>query len=323
MFLLIEINQFHDASQQSISQQRSINEKHFVKHLLCKNSLWNFAGGGSVKVKAALSNAVTISTDDKLGNVNTAFAEGAGEQEGKGGAAEGGNDAGGSNNSSSESEKSEKKPDDVGVGAEGNQGSDDIGIQAGGDESKNSTGGAAGAGKDSAGDAAGGGDGDKGAGAGEGGDDKGAGNAGGEEEGNKEGDKDEGSEDGKANKEQESDKGTSEYSKQGADAHNILRKIHKAPDVKSNEKMAAEAEAYAKELAATFKFEHSKSKDGENLAMSCSSKKGNELSAADATKMWYVEIVCRFLYKVETCCGHGGCSIFVSNEKGNLFLETF
>eukprot|EP00795_Rhopilema_esculentum_P001836 gene1836-16326_t len=264
-----------------------------------ENLAMGCSSGGRVKVKTALSNAVTISTDEKLGNVNSAFAEGAGakdgEQEGKGGAAEGGNDAGGSNNSTSEGEKSEKKPDDVGVGAEGNQGSDDIGIQAGGDESKNSTGGAAGAGKDSAGDAAGDGNGDKGAGAGEGGDDKGgegAGNAGGDEEGNKEGDKEKGSEDGKANEEQESDKGTSEYSKQGADAHNILRKIHKTPDVKSNDKMAEEAEAYAKELAATFKFEHSKSKDGENLAMSCSSKKGNELSAADATKMWYVDFVC-------------------------------
>ena len=80
---------------------------------------------------------------------------------------------------------------------------------------------------------------------------------------------------------------TAAYSQKGVEAHNIFRKIHKAPDMKNNEEMATQAEEYAKVLAASGKFEHSKGgKDGENLAMSCSSEKGKEMTAADATKAW-------------------------------------
>ena len=157
-----------------------------------------------------------------------------------------------------------------------------MGIKAGGDADAGSTGGAAGAEEAKTGNETG--SAENGGGKNETGDEKPG--------SNKDGKGDKGKEDkesGKGVEEKDpSSKGTQGYSKNGVEAHNIFRKIHEAPDMKNNEKMAQEAEAYAKELAKDFKFEHSKSKDGENLAMSCSSKKGNELSAADATKMWYV-----------------------------------
>ena len=79
-----------------------------------------------------------------------------------------------------------------------------------------------------------------------------------------------------------------EYSKRGLEAHNMFRKIHDAPDMKINKKMSEEAEKYAKKLADSEKFEHSKdSKDGENLAMKCSSQEDDTMLAEEATKNWY------------------------------------
>ena len=56
--------------------------------------------------------------------------------------------------------------------------------------------------------------------------------------------------------------------------------------MKLNAEMSKEAEEYAKSLAARGAFEHSRSKDGENLAMGCSSEEGQEMTAAEATRNW-------------------------------------
>ena len=62
--------------------------------------------------------------------------------------------------------------------------------------------------------------------------------------------------------------------------------------MKVNAQMTKEAEAYAKELASRGAFEHSQGgKDGENLAMGCSSKKGEGMTAAQATRNWYVKCI--------------------------------
>ena len=76
------------------------------------------------------------------------------------------------------------------------------------------------------------------------------------------------------------------WAEAGLKAHNIFRKMHEAPDMKLNMQMCSEAEAYAKDLAARGAFEHSKSKDGENLAMGCSSQQGQDMTAEEATKNW-------------------------------------
>ena len=57
--------------------------------------------------------------------------------------------------------------------------------------------------------------------------------------------------------------------------------------MKLNDQMSREAAQYAKSLADRGAFEHSKSKDGENLAMGCSSQQGQEMTAAEATRNWY------------------------------------
>ena len=49
--------------------------------------------------------------------------------------------------------------------------------------------------------------------------------------------------------------------------------------------MSKEAEEYAKEIAKKEKLEHSKSKDGENLAMKCSSS-GKDMTGQEATLNW-------------------------------------
>ncbi len=83
---------------------------------------------------------------------------------------------------------------------------------------------------------------------------------------------------------------TEEYAKNGEKAHNIFRKIHEAPDMKMNSEMSKSAEEYAKKLAASGSFQHSnrdeRKGDGENLAMKCSSKKGADMTAEEATKNW-------------------------------------
>lgn len=51
-----------------------------------------------------------------------------------------------------------------------------------------------------------------------------------------------------------------------------------------NSDMTRDAEAYAAKLARMGSLQHSNSRDGENLAMSC----GRQLTASAATEMWYV-----------------------------------
>ena len=56
--------------------------------------------------------------------------------------------------------------------------------------------------------------------------------------------------------------------------------------MKLNDEMTKEAQDYAKKLADEKIFRHSNSKDGENLAMGCSSKKDEKMGAEEATKNW-------------------------------------
>ncbi len=115
----------------------------------------------------------------------------------------------------------------------------------------------------------------------------GGGDAGKEEGGKEPGDaaKDEG----KPPAEEEKKKDESEeFPNNGLEAHNLFRKIHGSPEMKLNPKMSEEAKKYAEKLAKTGKFEHSSERDneGENLAMKCSSQKGDNLTAHEATKLW-------------------------------------
>ena len=67
----------------------------------------------------------------------------------------------------------------------------------------------------------------------------------------------------------------------------MFRKIHGAPDMKIDEKMSKEAEDYAKKLVQLGTLQHAQGIDyGENLAMKCSSKKDDEMTAEEATKNW-------------------------------------
>ncbi len=85
-------------------------------------------------------------------------------------------------------------------------------------------------------------------------------------------------------------KSSAKYAKTGTKAHNMLRKIHGVPPMKMNAEMSKSAEEYAKKLAASGSFQHSSKEerkgDGENLAMKCSSRKGEPMGAEDATKNW-------------------------------------
>ena len=66
----------------------------------------------------------------------------------------------------------------------------------------------------------------------------------------------------------------------------MFRKIHNAPAMKLDEKMSKEAEEYAQKLANMGTLQHAQTDYGENLAMKCSSQKGDEMTAEEATKNW-------------------------------------
>ena len=72
----------------------------------------------------------------------------------------------------------------------------------------------------------------------------------------------------------------------------MFRKIHEAPEMKLDEEMTKSAEEYAKKLAKMGTLQHSsrdeRSNNGENLAMKCSSREEDEMSAEEATKNWSV-----------------------------------
>ena len=72
----------------------------------------------------------------------------------------------------------------------------------------------------------------------------------------------------------------------------MFRKIHEAPEMKLDEEMTKSAEEYAKKLAKMGTLKHSsrdeRSGNGENLAMKCSSREEDEMSAEEATKNWLV-----------------------------------
>ena len=76
-----------------------------------------------------------------------------------------------------------------------------------------------------------------------------------------------------------------EFELAGLQAHNKLRFIHSSPQMTLNDELSKSSAAYAKVIAEKDVLEHSDSKDGENLAMGCSSK-NIEMSATQATKNW-------------------------------------
>ena len=89
-----------------------------------------------------------------------------------------------------------------------------------------------------------------------------------------------------------------DFAENGLKAHNMFRKIHGAPDMELDEEMTKSAEEYAKKLAKMGTLQHSSSDErsgnGENLAMKCSSLKGDEMSAEEATKNW--SVFCTWFY---------------------------
>ncbi len=82
----------------------------------------------------------------------------------------------------------------------------------------------------------------------------------------------------------------SDFANTGLKAHNMLRKIHEAPEMKLNSEMNKMAEEYAKKLAKAGNMKHSSKEerkgDGENLAYSCQSKEDYKMGAEEATKNW-------------------------------------
>ena len=96
----------------------------------------------------------------------------------------------------------------------------------------------------------------------------------------------------------QSGSGGGDFAENGLKAHNMFRKIHGAPDMKLDEEMTKSAEEYAKKLAKMGTLQHSSSDErsgnGENLAMKCSSLKGDEMSAEEATKNW--SVFCAWFY---------------------------
>ena len=75
------------------------------------------------------------------------------------------------------------------------------------------------------------------------------------------------------------------FADRGLLAHNKYREKHGTPPLTLDVEMSKEAEAYAKEIAKKGTLEHSKTEDGENLAMGCTSS-GTKMSAEEATRNW-------------------------------------
>ena len=87
-------------------------------------------------------------------------------------------------------------------------------------------------------------------------------------------------------------KASGSFAERGLSAHNKFRKVHGAPEMKLDEEMTKSAEEYAKKIAQMGTLKHSSSDErsgnGENLAMKCSSREEDEMSAEEATKNWSV-----------------------------------
>ena len=73
--------------------------------------------------------------------------------------------------------------------------------------------------------------------------------------------------------------------------------------MKLDEEMTKSSEEYAKKLAKMGTLQHSSSDErsgnGENLAMKCSSREEDEMSAEEATKNWLVFCTCPY---IAYCC---------------------
>ncbi len=78
--------------------------------------------------------------------------------------------------------------------------------------------------------------------------------------------------------------GVLSFEEAGLRAHNIFRKIHKSKPMKLDDDLSKEAAEYAKKIASEGKLEHSKTEDGENLAMGCSPEA--KMDALEATRNW-------------------------------------
>ena len=77
-----------------------------------------------------------------------------------------------------------------------------------------------------------------------------------------------------------------DFEQQAVDAHNKLRQIHATAPLTLDAELSRSCADYAKTIAEKGELEHSDTKDGENLAMGCSSR-NVEMSALQATKNWY------------------------------------
>ena len=90
----------------------------------------------------------------------------------------------------------------------------------------------------------------------------------------------------------QSGSGGGDFAQNALKAHNKFRKVHGAPEMKLDEQMSKSAEEYAKKIAQMGTLKHSSSDErsgnGENLAMKCSSREEDEMSAEEATKNWSV-----------------------------------
>ena len=80
--------------------------------------------------------------------------------------------------------------------------------------------------------------------------------------------------------------GGGSFAQNGLKAHNMFRKIHNAPAMTLDDKMSKEAEEYAKKLASMGTLQHAQTDYGENLAMKCSSRKEDKMTAEEATRNW-------------------------------------
>ena len=94
--------------------------------------------------------------------------------------------------------------------------------------------------------------------------------------------------------------GSGSFADKGLQAHNMFRKIHGSPSMKLDNQMSKDAEEYAKKLASMGTLQHSgreaRKGAGENLAMKCSSRKEDLMTAEEATKNWLVIIINECLF---------------------------
>nr|VZI25343.1 unnamed protein product [Spirometra erinaceieuropaei] len=95
------------------------------------------------------------------------------------------------------------------------------------------------------------------------------------------------------------------FNDEALEAHNALRNLHGCSPLTYDAELAKQAQSYAEQLARMNRLVHSNSTDrGENLATASGMPTAN-LSAADASLMWYKEILeYDFRGQDQIACGH-------------------